>query len=133
VLIYLLATSRRVTGDPLVLLFTLLGWAFFLPTLLAADMLASFWSYAIAHGAQYLIFMAIMARGSRFAALGPLLLLVITFVTWLFFNGMTTTASGSAAYIGLVMGHFLIDAKIWKMREPLQRSLIRQRFAFLFK
>jgi hypothetical protein len=25
------------------------------------------------------------------------------------------------------------DWKIWKMREPLQQSLIRQRFAFLFK
>jgi hypothetical protein len=77
--------------------------------------------------------MVIMARGSRFAGFGPVLLMAVTFVTWLLFNGMTTTAAGSAAYIRLVMGHFLIDAKIWKMRGALQRSLIKhQRFAFVF-
>jgi hypothetical protein len=30
------------------------------------------------------------------------------------------------------MAHFVIDAKVWRMREPLQRQLLRERFGFLF-
>ena len=40
--------------------------------------------------------------------------------------------AGFAAYTGLVMSHFLIDAKIWWLRQPLQRELIQQRFGFIF-
>jgi hypothetical protein len=29
------------------------------------------------------------------------------------------------------MGHFLVDAKIWKLREKPQRKIMSERFAFL--
>ena len=55
----------RLRRDARVLCFTLLGWAFFLPTLVSSDHLVSFWAGAIAHGAQYLIFLAVLSTGTQ--------------------------------------------------------------------
>jgi hypothetical protein len=41
----------------LVLVFITLSWIFFIAAFLSTDRLINFWPYAIAHGAQYLIFM----------------------------------------------------------------------------
>jgi hypothetical protein len=59
-------------------------------------------------------------------------MVVVTFVTYVLFTKLFSTSTGAAIYTGLVMGHFMIDAKFWRMREPMQRGLIRKRFAFLF-
>ena len=48
------------------------------------------------------------------------------------FYHLNRPGAGMAAYTGLVMGHLLIDAKIWRLREPIQGSLIKQRLAFIF-
>ncbi len=37
-----------------------------------------------------------------------------------------------ATYLGLVITHFLLDAKIWRLREPVQRAVIRKRLSFAF-
>jgi hypothetical protein len=34
-------------------------------------------------------------------------------------------------YMGLVQVHFLIDAKVWRLREPKQRAIMGNRFDFL--
>jgi len=132
VLAYLLVTSRRLRADPLVLGFTLLGWAFFLPVLMSRDILVCVQSFAIGHGAQYLVFLAIISGGSRFRWVGPVVMAGVTFVTWKLFTLLSASPAGAAAYTGLVAGHFMVDAKVWRMRDPLQRSLIRERFGFLF-
>ena len=36
------------------------------------------------------------------------------------------------AFIGTVMAHFVIDAGIWRLREPFQRGYMRKRFFFVF-
>jgi hypothetical protein len=32
---------------------------------------------------------------------------------------------------GLVQVHFLVDAKVWRLREPRQRAIMNERFDFL--
>ena len=131
-LVHLLYTSRRFTSDGPVMFFAVMGWAFFVPILLSPNFIVAFLSYGVAHGAQYLIFMSVMARGSAMKVLGPPVMVATTGLLVLVFYRMTLTPAGSAAYTGVVMAHFVVDAKLWRMREPLQRGLIRQRFAFVF-
>jgi hypothetical protein len=132
VLAYMLLIDPRLRRNSRVLCFTLLGWAFLLPTLVSADPLVSFWSYAIAHGAQYLIFLAVLSVGHRFGLAGPVILVFISVATWMVFACLLSAPATAAIYTGIVMGHFLIDAKLWRLREPTQRGLIRERFAFIF-
>ena len=115
-----------------VVIFTVLGWAFFLPTLVSTNSLVGYWSYAIAHGAQYIIFMIVVSGNRKHGATILSLFLVLFAAMLLAFYHLNRSGAGMAAYNGLVMGHFLIDAKIWRLREPIQGSLIKQRFAFIF-
>jgi hypothetical protein len=44
-------------------------------------------------------------------------------------------AYGQAAYgafLGAVMTHFVLDAGLWRLREPFQRRYMRNRFSFVF-
>lgn len=36
------------------------------------------------------------------------------------------------AFLGAVMAHFVLDADIWRLREPFQRAYMRARFHFVF-
>jgi hypothetical protein len=120
-----------------VLIFTVLGWAFFLPALISDRPIANFWSYALAHGAQYLIFMTVLAGNTKRGAIDIGLFLVasllgITVLGSLYVPGSPQIGPAVAVYTGLVMGHFLIDAKVWRLREPLQRQIVGERFGFIF-
>ncbi|MGH7925477.1 MAG: hypothetical protein ACREQH_12895 [Candidatus Binatus sp.] len=130
-LLRVLRAAPRLRATPLVLVFVLLGWAFFVPTLLSTNELVGFQSFAIAHGAQYLIFIAVVSgnrkRGARLAVLA------LSFAAmYAGFDYLNSSAQGVAVYTGFVMSHFLIDAKVWKLREPLQGALMRERFNFIF-
>ena len=49
--------------------------------------------------------------------------------TWLEFS------YGYAIYgamVGVVMAHFVLDAGIWRLREPFQRGYMRKKFYFIF-
>jgi hypothetical protein len=35
-------------------------------------------------------------------------------------------------FVGIVMTHFVLDAGIWRLREPFQRGYMRERFSFVF-
>jgi len=91
----------------------------------------AFWSFAIGHGAQYLIFMTVVAEG-RSKRFGAYLIAGVTLVGTTLFGLLTLPQAGAPIYSGIVIGHFLVDAKFWKMREPEQRRVIRERFGFLF-
>ncbi|MGA9725247.1 MAG: hypothetical protein WBQ86_22520, partial [Candidatus Binatus sp.] len=131
-LLKVLLTTPRLRADLPTLIYTVLGWTFFLPTLVSTNDLVGYWSYAIAHGAQYLIFMIVLSGNRKHGTTVLSLFLFLFAVMLLAFDHLNRSGAGMAAYTGLVMGHFLIDAKIWRLREPIQRSLISQRFAFIF-
>jgi hypothetical protein len=131
-LIKVLLTTPRLRADLPVVIFTVLGWMFYLPTLVSTNDLVGYWSYAIAHGAQYIIFMIVVSGNRKHGTKALSLFLLLFAAMLLAFDHLNRSGAGMAAYTGLVMGHFLIDAKIWRLREPIQGSLIKQRFAFIF-
>jgi hypothetical protein len=131
-LLKVLLTTPRLRADLPILIFTVLGWMFYLPTLVSTTDLVGYWSYAIAHGAQYIIFMIVVSGNRKHGTRALSLFLLLFAAMLLAFDHLNRSGAGMAAYTGLVMAHFLIDAKIWRLREPIQGRLIKQRFAFIF-
>lgn len=101
---------------------------FLAPALIPANQMVVFWSYSIAHGAQYIIFMLAIgwAAPSRTSALAILGTAVAAGT--IAFPLMNQTEFWTAIYLGIAAGHFLIDAKVWKLRELPQRVIIGARF-----
>jgi hypothetical protein len=108
-----------------------LSLAFFLPPVLFTSLFAPFLPFAIAHGAQYILMMVVVSgRSSRswwglglfFAACvgAGVTLEAMRYWTWPY----------PLIGIGLVWVHFLVDAKVWRLREPRQREIMHDRFDF---
>jgi len=131
-LIKLLVTTPQLRAALPVVIFTVSGWAFFLPSLVSTNELVGFWSYAIAHGAQYCIFMIVVSGNCKRGIVGLSIFVLIFAAMLVTFEHLNGSGAGLAAYTGIVMSHFLIDAKIWRLREPLQHHLIQERFNFIF-
>jgi hypothetical protein len=127
----LLWREERLRRSPTVLVFLGLSFVFFLPSLLAGAPQAAFWPYAMAHGAQYLVIMGITSKRAPHA--------------WPRIAGVAAIAAGLGAaafrlprivlaqtYMGVVVWHFLADARLWRLRDPAVRAIVRNRFDFLF-
>jgi hypothetical protein len=136
-----LAKSPALRANGLRLAFLVLGSAFFLPTYLFDDAISATLSYAVAHGLQYLVFMGVVSLGHRNPLASVAILLGMATLGALAMNAailapdVSDFAWGHAAYgafLGLVMAHFVVDAGIWRLREPFQRGYMRQRFRFVF-
>jgi hypothetical protein len=107
---------------------------FFLPAILSDNHLIGFGSYAMAHGLQYWIFMVVLAKGSERPWTALPVLGILTILLYAGFVGMASLHGGlRGAYFGVVAAHFVIDAKVWRLREATQRKIVGGRFAFLFK
>lgn len=117
------------------------GTLFFVPTFLFRDQLSAISSYAIAHGLQYIVFMGYVAAGRRPMLPSLVMLLGLGTLGAVLLNGAVVAPDikdfpyGFAVYgafLGVVMSHFVLDAGIWRLREPFQRTYMRGRFAFVF-
>ncbi len=118
-----------------------LGMLFFLPTFLFSDWISATLSYAVAHGLQYLVFMGFVAVGRPNPIASLVMLLGLGTLGGLALNAAILApdwsgfAYGHAAYgafLGAVMTHFVLDAGLWRLREPFQRRYMRDRFSFVF-
>ena len=123
------------------LAFFLATTLFFLPTYLFSSQIAANGSYAVAHGLQYLVFMSVVSIDRQNVRTTLLRLLVFAVMGGIFLDkamlaaGWLAGPGGMAllgAFYGLVMSHFVLDAGIWRLREPFQRSYMRRKFAFIF-
>lgn len=127
------ATNVALRRSPTVLIFFALSVVFYVPGLLfPSSNLTGFWPYAIAHGSQYLIIMGVTARGSSRGLVGLIifgLLAGVLGVAAYLMNGVPWTAF----YSGIVVWHFLADARLWRLRDPAVRSIVRGRFDFIFQ
>ena len=144
---------KRTTPLLTVFYFTLV--CFFLPVFISTDMNVAFYSYAIAHGVQYILFMTVVSlnfdpqdSSKRFKIASAVKLLLITvFVGFLFYRAidLKTVEFFSAntslmrivdfiigAILGATMAHFVIDAGAWRLSQTLQRTYIGKRFGFVF-
>lgn len=140
---------------PLLTIFYFTLVCFFLPVFLSTNVNVAFFSYAMAHGVQYILFMTVVSLNfdpqgaSKRWQLGSAakLFVVIGFVGFLFYqaNNVKTFAFFAAhtklltlgdfiigAVLGATMAHFVIDAGAWKLSQALQRKYIGKRFGFVF-
>jgi hypothetical protein len=94
-----------------------------------------------AHGLQYLYLLGVLCRGgaggtARIRAVG--VLANVALIGGIVLSSMSHLHSeGPAlrvlfgAYLGVVMSHFVVDAGIWRLRDPESRALVRNRATFL--
>jgi hypothetical protein len=136
-----IAKTPALRTNMLRLAFLVLGSAFFLPTFLFSDAISATLSYAMAHGLQYLVFMGVVSLGHRNPIASVFLLLGLATIGALGLNAAVLAPDisdftwGFAAYgafLGVVMAHFVLDAGIWRLREPFQRDYMREKFYFVF-
>ena len=146
-----LRNFKRTTPLLTIFYFTLV--CFFLPVFLSTDMNVAFYSYAIAHGVQYILFMTVVSlnfdpQGSsrRFKIASAVKLILITvLVGLLFYRAIDLKGVFDAntslmrvvdfllgAILGATMAHFVIDAGAWRLSQSLQRTYIGKRFGFVF-
>jgi hypothetical protein len=129
---------------------------FFLPIYLSDNINATFFSYAIAHGMQYIVFTAVASSSLKrdettnhwlygnalklaaFILLGGLLFYFGGNVNNL--NSVTSNWIVSlsinflvGAVLGATMAHFIIDADAWRLSKAPQRRYMSDKFSFLFE
>ena len=124
--------NKKLFSQPLVLLFSLISFGFFLPGLLIENLEYAFWSYAIAHGLQYLLMVGIVSAQARLR----LLTLFAFFVSAIIGGWLLQRFAGNHALficgILLTWVHCILDARLWRMRDSAVRPYLRKRFAFIF-
>jgi hypothetical protein len=114
---------------------------FFGPVFIFHSPYAAVAGMTIEHGLQYLLLVGLVAaarsRGKR-RVVGLALLLNLGLLGGLLLSAAShlhnAPAIGRAvfgAYLGVVMTHFVIDAGIWRLREPFPRAFMTSRLPFL--
>jgi hypothetical protein len=105
----------------------------------ANDPFSAVFIYLTAHGLQYLVFMGYVTAAPKATRLRA----VTSLIAWTLVGGgviklmRAPAAWGSHADLllglsyGVVMWHFVLDAGVWRLSEPFQRSYMAERFAFL--
>ena len=108
----------------------LLGIAFFLPTIVFESVAMGFLPVAMAHGAQYILMMSVVSGRSARGVLGFVLMCAVGVVAGLGLDAMKGWPLILVA-TALTQVHFLVDAKVWRLREKRQRAIMNDRFDFL--
>jgi hypothetical protein len=121
--------------------FFVIGTLFFLPTYIFSDAVSATAGYTLAHGLQYFVFMSFVSAGKKGTMGSFVKLCVIAACGGIFLDHASEASTWLASpyagaiyglFIGLVMTHFVLDAGIWRLREPFQRSYMRKKFDFVF-
>jgi len=128
---------------------------FFLPVFISTNIAVAFFSYAMAHGLQYILFMTVvslnpapesvpqrMPVANAAKLIGIMLVLGFVFyragdLKTIQFVASSDTLSKIVDFIfgavlGATMAHFVIDAGAWRLSKPLQRMYMGKRFDFVF-
>ncbi len=116
---------------------------FGLPAFVFASPYAAVGGMTVAHGLQYLLLMSLVAGGTGAHARPPRLARLALLANVALIGGALLSAASHlhnsaqpdrllfGAYLGVVMAHFVIDAGIWRMRDPLARQFVTQSLPFL--
>jgi len=118
---------------------------FYLPAFAFGSPYAAVGGMTIAHGAQYLLLVTLIAggRAGRVARRlsRPISLALLANIS--FIGGAALSAASHlhdagqlgrlafGAYLGVVMAHFVIDAGLWRMRDPLARRFLSIHLPYL--
>ena len=136
-----LLKSPALRANRLRIAFLALGASFFLPTYIFPDSISATLGYAVAHGLQYVVFMAVVSVGRPNPIASAVMLVGMATLGALALNAAIVAPAASdfaygylvyGAFVGVVMAHFVVDAGIWRLREPFQRAYMRSKFYFVF-
>jgi len=121
----------------------LMGLFFPVPVFVFASPYAAVGGMTIAHGMQYLLLLSLVAVGGpgqagralRLAVLGNVALLggAVLAVTSHLHSGGPAVRLLFGAYLGVVMAHFVIDAGLWRLRDPFPRAFLARRVPYLMQ
>jgi hypothetical protein len=119
----------------------LMGLFFSVPVFVFASPYAAVGGMTIAHGMQYLLLVSLVAAGGpgeagralRLAALGNVALIggAVLAVTSHLHSGGSGVRLVFGAYLGAVMAHFVVDAGLWRLRDPFPRAFLARRVPYL--
>jgi hypothetical protein len=115
----------------------LVSLGFFAPVFACGSPYAAAGGMTIAHGLQYLLLLGLVAAGNprsggrslRLAALGNIALaggLALSTASHLHGAGPAGRLV-FGAYLGAVMAHFVVDAGLWRLRDPFPRAFLAAR------
>lgn len=144
---------QRTTAVKSVFFWTLL--LFFFPIYLSNNINVTFFSYAIAHGLQYIIFMGIVSlnteqsvRATALRCQNALKLMGLMLGLGILFYKVDALRSFElvksnvflvwsfdflfGAVLGATMAHFVIDAGAWRLSKLPQREYMSKSFGFIF-
>jgi hypothetical protein len=120
---------------------SLTSLGFFAPVFLFHSPYAAVAGMTIAHGLQYLLLVGLMSGGGEPGSdrvVGVAAFLAIALLGGLALSGASHLHAGPAAeralfglYLGLVMTHFVVDAGLWRLRQPFPRALLASRLPYL--
>lgn len=131
-------SNPSLRSNRLRLFFFLIGTTFYLPVFIFSDPVSAITGSATAHGLQYLVFMGTVS-GSKQRSLRPVFVMLAIATAGAFGLNYAAEAPGLLApalkglFVGGVMAHFIVDAGIWRLREPFQRGYMRRKFYFVFE
>jgi hypothetical protein len=131
------ATRPRGAGAFRFRIVYLISLGFFVPVFACGSPYAAVGGMTIAHGLQYLLLLGLVAAGNprssgralRLGALGNVALaggLVLSAASHLHGAGPAGRLA-FGAYLGAVMAHFVIDAGLWRLRDPFPRAFLAAR------
>jgi hypothetical protein len=137
-----LALTRRPSSDRPAGFCVMYGLAllFPLPVFVFTSPYAAVGGLTMAHGLQYLLLMGLVAAGNdRRKQIGGVAALYALAVLGGVVLNVTSHLHGDGrslrlffgVYLGLLAGHFVIDAGMWRLREPFVRSFLSQRVGYL--
>lgn len=127
---------------------------FFLPVFISTNINIAFFSYAMAHGVQYILFMTVVSLNvdpenlSNRVQIGNAVKLFgfIVIIGLLFYRAedlktieLLTSSPTLLVFVDLIIGavlgatmaHFVIDAGAWRLSRPMQRTYMGKRFGFI--
>ena len=123
----------------------LISLFFSLPVFVFSSPYAAVGGMTVAHGLQYLLLVTLIAGGGApAAAIRSSRLVRLSLLANIALIGGAALSSAShlhdggwparcvfGAYLGVVMAHFVIDAGLWRMRDPLARSFLTTHLPYL--
>lgn len=115
---------------------------FFLPMFVFRSPYAAVGGLTVAHGVQYLMLVGMVTAGDRSTPRPDPTVAARAVVLVLIVGALLSLAShlheaGAAlrltygAYIGVVASHFVIDAAVWRLRDPFPRRFLASRVPYL--
>jgi hypothetical protein len=121
----------------------LMGLFFSVPVFVFASPYAAVGGMTIAHGMQYLLLVSLVAAGGpggagralRLAVLCNVALIggAVLAVTSHLHGGGPAVRLVFGAYLGAVMAHFVVDAGLWRLRDPFPRAFLARRVPYLMR